>query len=548
MPGFVFATPAKINNKFGISLLQPTNSDIKKAAEMVNSKGGDYGYVTLVIQENDRNHGKWQEVFDELRKYHLIPIVRLATKPEGENWRRPSKDDVENWTSFLDKLNWVVKERYIVLFNEPNHASEWGGEVDASTYGEIVQEYSTKLHAQNKDFFVMMAGFDSSAPSSPSQYEDEDLFIKQVVDSQPSIFNNIDGWVSHSYPNPGFSGSPWDTGRKSIRGYEWELQVLKNNRVEKNLPVFITETGWIDNKLSRQTIASYYENAFNDVWLSDERVVAVTPFVFNYQTEPFLGFSFKQKNSEDFYPQYETLAALSKTKGEPVVLESGILEHQLPKEFVSDSSFRFSLKLKNTGQAVWDKDAGYQLVIIGDQQVPFEYFFSDIKDLEPFKEIEISLFLKTNKTAGVHTVKIALQKNKETIAQTESWSFTILPIPSLEFKTTLLPKFIANSNNVEIQIYDDKEGLIYKKGGLSLKGGKGTIEEVQNIVFGKKYRIVILAPYYLPRQNYLVFHKEKNSVTFKTMLPFDLNKDGKWGFNDFGELLGHPNLFGLFVP
>jgi len=123
------------NNKFGMSLLQPTQNDIEKTANLVNSQGGDWGYVTLVIQEDDRDRGKWQGLFDELRRHHLIPIVRIATKPEGENWRRPKPEEAGGWAQFLDSLNWVVKERYVVLFNEPNHAWEWGGEVNPEDYG-----------------------------------------------------------------------------------------------------------------------------------------------------------------------------------------------------------------------------------------------------------------------------------------------------------------------------------------------------------------------------------------------------------------------------
>ena len=47
------------NNKFGIHLAVPNKEDIKKTAELVNSSGGQWGYVTVVIQENDRNFAKW---------------------------------------------------------------------------------------------------------------------------------------------------------------------------------------------------------------------------------------------------------------------------------------------------------------------------------------------------------------------------------------------------------------------------------------------------------------------------------------------------------
>jgi len=303
----IFLTPVasaqkldRPNNKFGISLLQPSDDDIKKTAELVNSNGGDYGYVTLVIQENDRDRRKWQDLFEKLRENNLIPIIRLATQLEGENWRKPEEKDAEEWVNFLDSLNWIIKDRYVVLFNEVNHGQEWGGETNPDEYAKVADIFAKKLKEKNKDFFVMLAGLDLSAPSSYPNYESADSFYRSIIDIQISIFNNLDGLVSHSYPNPGFAGSPWDTGRRSIRGYEWELELLKENGIEKELPVFITETGW-ENKCQmsnvkcqngeEERIASNYKVAYEKIWGMDERVVAVTPFVFSYQSPPFLGFS-----------------------------------------------------------------------------------------------------------------------------------------------------------------------------------------------------------------------------------------------------------------
>ncbi len=137
------------NNKFGIHLAQPHYEEIKQAAALINSNGGDWGYLTLVMQENDRNQQKWQEIFDLLREYHLIPIVRLATQPEGEVWRRPKVEDVKDWVEFLNGLNWVVKNRYIILFNEPNHGQEWGGEVDPTSYAEVAISFAKTLKEKN---------------------------------------------------------------------------------------------------------------------------------------------------------------------------------------------------------------------------------------------------------------------------------------------------------------------------------------------------------------------------------------------------------------
>ncbi|MDO8610695.1 MAG: hypothetical protein Q7R95_09185, partial [bacterium] len=234
------------NNKFGIHLAQPHLNELKKVADLVNGNGGDWGYITLVIQEDDRNHQKWQEIFDLLRENHLIPIIRLATKPVGDSWRRPTKEDAESWANFLGSLNWVVKNRYIVLFNEPNHGSEWGNTVDTDSFAEVSKNFAEKLKVKSPDFFIMLAGLDASAPNSMPVMLDEETFLTNTIQkiTVPDFEKLFDGLSSHSYPNPAFSGSPWGYGRRSIHGYQWELDLLKQLGVNKKLSVFITETGW----------------------------------------------------------------------------------------------------------------------------------------------------------------------------------------------------------------------------------------------------------------------------------------------------------------
>lgn len=546
LPGAVLA--AETNNKFGISLLQPSGADIKKAAELVNSAGGDYGYVTLVIQENDRDRGKWQALFDQLRRAHLIPIVRLATKPEGENWRKPTPDEAGPWVEFLNSLNWVVKKKYIVLFNEPNHATEWGGDVDPEGYAKVASSFAKAFKEKGTDYVVMLAGFDAAAPTYGQQYLDEAEYLNRVVREDAGVFDNIEAWSSHSYPNPGFSGSPGDSGRKSVRGYRWELDMLSELGINKSLPVFITETGWVDDRLSRATMAAYYRTAFENVWLPDDRVQAVTPFVFDYQTAPFLGFSWKVRGADEFYPQYYTVQGMEKTAGAPEIIEKGTVAHALPAEFVADSSYRFDIQLENTGQAIWDKDSGYQLAFVSKEDVPFQYFFSDIKDLEPLSGQDTSLFVKTKNVTGRHCVQIALEKYDAVVAQAQDWCFTILPLPSLSVRLSLFPKLVSNATNVELQLYDDKEGLVYKKSGLTVEKGAVTLDNIQNVVLGRKYRMVMLVPHYLPRQTYVTFGRSGNQASLKKFLPFDFNGDGAFTFDDIGMFLKNPSLISLLLP
>src|SRR3989344_4604448 len=257
------------NNKFGIHLAQPHLEDLQKSQELVNSTGGDWGYVTLVIQENDRDKNKWQEVFDKMRELHLIPIIRLATVPEGDKWRRPTAGDADSWAEFLNSLHWVVKDRYVVLFNEPNHGAEWGGEIDAVNFAQVALTFAKKLKEKSPDFFIMLAGLDASAPSSFPLFEDEAVFLKSVFNNEAiEQWNNLlSGFASHSYPNPDFSGSPNAFGRGSVRTFQWELELIRSWGI-KDLPVFITETGW--RRGDESTVAQYFKTAFENVWLADD--------------------------------------------------------------------------------------------------------------------------------------------------------------------------------------------------------------------------------------------------------------------------------------
>jgi len=534
------------NNKFGIHLAQPNFEDLESAAKLINSKDGDWGYVTLVIQEDDRKKEKWQEVFNQLRKLHLIPIIRLATKPEGALWRRPNKDEAGEWADFLDSLNWVTKDRYIILFNEPNHGAEWGGAVDVKNYSEVAVEFAKRLKEKNPDFFIMLAGLDASAPNSYPKYEDEQLFLQDLFNNVTiEQFNNLfSGLASHSYPNPAFAGSPWDYGRGSVRTYQWELGLLKEFGVKKELPVFITETGW--RRGSEQLVADNITNAYNNIWLPDSQVKAVTPFILNYQGSPFLDFSWQKFQSNDFYQPYYSVQDLTKIKGEPIQKESGEIDFKLPGKLVASSTYQFNLRLKNTGQGYWDKSGGYQLSIETEKKT-FSWLIGDIKNIMPFEERQIAFLIKTNDQLGKKNINIFIQKNNQKIFKSDNWQFEILPLPSLDFTIGLFPKLNDQGTDFEIQVFDKNQNLVFQKKNQTVGGGNGILNDIQNIVIGEEYRIVVLKPYYLPRQGFVTFKQNNNKIIFKSMLPIDFDTDGKLSFNDFITLLKNPKLLKLLI-
>ena len=318
------------NNKFGIHILFP--SEIDDASRLVNSTGGDWGYITIPIQAGDRDLEKWQKFMDKAASLHLIPIIRLATAGDyfqTKFWQKPTNEDIVDFANFLNSLDWPTKNRYIVVFNEPNRNDEWGGSSNPQEYAQILDFSVTAFKSRNPDFFIISAGLDNAAADSKDSMN-EYTFLRKMADENPNIFSTIDGFASHAYPNPGFSQSPKSNSLTSVASFRHERNLIYDlsGRI---LPIFITETGWSKNKISSKTSASFYKEAFGNVWL-DDGIVAVTPFLFSAQTEPFSQFSFLDKNNNP-NEEYKSFQQIPKEKGQPILSEKLLaLSIQNPKE------------------------------------------------------------------------------------------------------------------------------------------------------------------------------------------------------------------------
>ena len=410
---------AQETNKFGIHILDP--SEAGQAAELVNANGGNWGFVTIVIRDDDRDLKKWQNFFNQCRQLHLVPLVRLATHNENEVWVAPKKEEIGLWVKFLSNLNWPTKNRYIIVFNEPNHAKEWGGEINPSNYAQILDEFISQLKKANPDFQVLPAGFDLAAPNSKTT-KDALAFWQEMNKEIPGIFEKVDAWASHSYPNHGFLGNPQDSGRTSIRGYQWELSILKTQfGIKKDLPVFITETGWPHQKTqnsnvktknfySPELVAEYIEAAYKNVWLPDKRVVAVTPFTLNYQAEPLDIFSWFDSQGQP-YPQYERVKNLPKISWWPEQEEKWeILSIKVPQFMPINSSYEGKITLKNTGQSIWGEKEAFVLK-------SNSFFSTDLfldEKILPGQSVEIPFLVLGGVTPT--TISLSWQGIKETVS------------------------------------------------------------------------------------------------------------------------------------
>lgn len=546
------------NNRFGIHLISGIEKEASDAASLVNSNG-DWGYVTVLIESKQRDVPRWQAFFNDLRRRHLIPIVRLATEPQGDFWKQPYEGEEIAWADFLDALIWPTKNRYVTIYNEPNHASEWQQTVDPSSYAKVLDKTIDALKQKSDDFFVLNAGLDASAPQKLPSFMESKQFIKEMDAAVPGIFNKLDGWVSHSYPNPAFAGSPDAKGKGTIRSWEWELQVLNDLKVTKVLPIFITETGWkhsegekYDSSLpSAEKVASYYQKAFQEAW-NNNRIVAVTPFILNYQSFPFDHFSFKKFTGEkqnskilgiqypEFYPQYQVLADLPKTQGLPVqedkakLEKAAIFKENLLNSFevspsrslfvslVIGEEYTLKLTVKNVGQSIWGEEETIQLIPTNNEPglSLTSVSLPDDKKIEPGTDYTFDFKIRSTE-GGPHTLKLNLFKG--------GLQFTSDPFElRMDFKSPVNLKIEAGlkwksnfSGEYLLTAFGEIKNAINRAVSTIVlnSSGKSTDLETKYLLPDKQYNFTLEKPFYKPKTLTQIVHSGTNSLNFGELQP-----------------------------
>ena len=261
-----------------------------------NQPAEKWRYLTIPFTLDDLHKlAEWQQFFNEAREQKIIPLVRLTTRFEGDAWKQPTRKEVVDQISALNTLDWPTQKKHIIVFNEVNHAAEWGGELAPEKYAEYLLFASLWAKAEDSDFVVLPAAMDLAAPNGSITME-AFTYLNRMITFNPGVFDYIDVWNSHSYPNPAFSAAPNRTGQNSLRGFQYELDFIKE-RTNRDLPVMITETGWDLNRSTQRQLPQYYASTLQHIW-SDSRVLAVTPFILRGDPGPFAGFGFIDRNNQ----------------------------------------------------------------------------------------------------------------------------------------------------------------------------------------------------------------------------------------------------------
>lgn len=540
-PVYAVVDPLSVpNNRFGIHLIQATPDESSPAAQLVNNNG-DWGYVTVLIESKDRSHEKWQEVFNDLRRKHLIPLVRLATQPEGNFWKLPYEGEAQAWTDFLDALNWPTKNRYVIVYNEPNHGAEWGNKVDAANYAKELDQLITILKKKNSDFFVLNAGLDASTPNQLPKYQDELSFMQQMDQAVPGIFNKLDGWVSHSYPNPAFAGSSDAVGKGTVRTWFWELQQLRDLGVNKQLPVFITETGWkhaeglnYDPALpDENTVSDNYKSAFENAW-NNTRIVAVTPFLLSYQEAPFDHFSFKKPTGEkqnqkilgaefpEYYAMYQTIRDLPKVAGKPVQENKAkLIKGEIYSSIVSGQNYVVSLTFENTGNSIWNDPFNTEQVGLVATQGAYELGISPgvlpkETKIEPGQQYTFQIGLKAPQSGTFKVVLNLINGSKQFDSPNLEFTTEVKSPVILKIKGALQWK--ENFSGSYILAVKGATGESRKEIALNKEGLSGEIEAI-DLLPDYSFDFTLEKPFYKPKTISQKVYAGENTLDFGQLKP-----------------------------
>jgi len=332
------ATVADPGSRFGIGLVGPGSQlDWDLAADL----DGPGGHVRVILAGITRDttgpDPSWVDAIDAVYDRGQIPVVRLAA-PWGSADQRDASDDAAHldYHSLAAAYARVVEglprraglPLWIEVLNEPNLCYEWkctagsgdgGGDqlgyaTTAHEYAALLRDTADALHAiGDPRIKVINAGLAPGGAASCQCGGDGYTagvtsrdFLTEMKAQVPDVFDRLDGFASHACPAQGEGWGffvPYDQAGPGLHWYARELEI-----VGRDLPVLITETGWTtDGGGSREQIAGWTVQAYQDVWLTDPRIVAVMPFMLRDAAWDAFGWA---APGGGHYPVYDAVRAL----------------------------------------------------------------------------------------------------------------------------------------------------------------------------------------------------------------------------------------------
>lgn len=530
--------------KVGVHMISPSDEDFKKAAELLNTNGGDYCWTTVVLREDEMNVDYLQRIHNTARENHIQIIHRIEKGfTASGTWLMPDEKTVRKFIDTMESITPASKDVYVILGNEPTHAAMCGG-CTPDSYASWASHAIDMLHEAKFHAVVMLAGQDLHSPQDPPNYYDTGIFIKGMTDAQPQLLCKIDAWASHSYPN-NFVGSGNAVGRLSPRGYQWELGLIERLALPDcashvaNLPVFITETGYkvgaggVDQEDARVNM-----RAILDIYNQDPHVIASTVFAYKFCGEPFEQFAVVGCDARTLNGVGYALLEEPKTKGDVQHIYQAKTTIECPKELVENLDVICTIQAKNTGTDIWKSSSGeYDLMLAGFSRDGFHgprYSFSRFREIKPGETLTAQLRYNPGTKLGAHSLTIGLAhsgKLLQALAQINLESYES-PQLTIQSENILGNKTSAEEDKAQVQVFDQDENILYRK-KVAIADGVMNIGKIGGVGLSGCYRVVLLVEGNLPVQKECVpFSKGENIVEMPRLLPLDRDNDGKLSLSD----------------
>ena len=306
-------------NIFGIGVYTdtPGSPQISDQINLASSLTGRGGWVVLYLCAwKDPNHScvnrstthdpRSNEMLEMAYSKGLNVIARIG----NPYYVREHSDEGSNYTSYKGLAKAYASlvgsfpmppgdrnKLYVQVGNEFNACNEWRCKAGSSSSSisalDIAKEvggfYSDVLESlipiRDKHRGKLMLGhgaiaswFKSPCQCGTGQPQGKGQlglnFLKMMIHMYPKLYTNVDFLSSHSYP---FSQQPYGTP-KAMRG----LSYYRNESIvigRPIIPVHVTETGWRRLNVSFVEQAQWMVNAFKNLWISDNQVLSICPFL-----------------------------------------------------------------------------------------------------------------------------------------------------------------------------------------------------------------------------------------------------------------------------
>jgi len=294
-------------NRYGMGYVHEGNAaDHDLTRDLV----GPGGHVLVIFADvrPDRHNAEpsWKNSIADAYARDLVPVIRMAP-PWGDRRVRNQGESPTSYLALGQAYRDIVADLplrdgwplYVAVHNEPNLCYEWACDQGvgwlyedqlAGEYAAMLRDVADAVHALGDPRIKVTNG--ALAPGGVTGCECGTdnwqggttalTYLQKMKNAVPDVFDRIDVFSTHSYPAQGDGWGFFCAYADAMPGltfFEKELQAIG----KPNMGVLVTETGWTieheANHWSREQVAEFTVQAYQNVWETHPSIVGVTPFI-----------------------------------------------------------------------------------------------------------------------------------------------------------------------------------------------------------------------------------------------------------------------------